>query len=159
MTQMTIGYSDSEDRLWLLLSDDETQFWLSRRFCAGLIRYLEQLLTASCPTSALSSQLDAKTRVAIEHQTAQDILADQRSGAAGKAAAPESAPTLGQRRSELITSVNLTARADKVEVELNTPGHSRLLHLTRAEAHLFLSALWQRGKGANWNLSGPEWIE
>lgn len=149
MTQLTIGYSDSEDRLWLLLSDESFQFWLSRRFCDVLLRHLEQSLTESCPGGQLHGSLDAQTRVALEHQAAQE----------SEMVAPvvEQTVVATARQSALLTSVVLTVDSAKVLLELVTPGYARCLHFSRAEAHQLLALIWQHCRQAEWGLTEPGW--
>lgn len=150
MTQMLIGYSDSEDRLWLLLSDDGHQFWLTRRFCANLMLKLEQALTESCPQSGTGKDLAPSVRAALEHQAAHET--------------PDGTPLpptrpredLPQERTSLLLSqILMTIDAQYARLELITPQFERLVVLNRAEAHQLLSALWQRCEGAGWGLRAP----
>lgn len=149
MTQLTIGFSDSEDRLWLLLTDDTHQFWLSRRFCANLLRHLEKALTDSCPGGEMQGSLDAQTRVSLEHQAAHE--------SEHEATPVQPKNDAVARQSSLLTSILLTVDSGKVDMELIAPGHSRSLTLNRAQAHQFLAALWQHSQNAKWDLPNPGW--
>lgn len=151
MTQMLIGYSDSEDRLWLLLSDDGHQFWLSRRFCANLLIQLEKALTESCPQSGTGRDLGAETRVALEHQAAHEAP----DGGAHAPAAPAREALPQQRISVLLTQILMTVDGKQARLELITPQFERTVILNRAEAHQLLSGLWQRAEGARWGLQMP----
>lgn len=157
MTQMTIGYSDTEDRLWFLLSDDEQQFWLSRRFSANLLKHMEQALTDSCPGAGLHVSMDARTRVALEHQAAVEQEPDSAVATqnALASAAASSAIQQGQRHAVLLSSILLTADAHHLQFEMITAHHSRTLRLSRAEAHQLLAAIWQFCQMAKWGLQVP----
>ncbi len=164
MTELTMGYSDSEDRLWLVLSDNDSQFWLSRRFCANLLTGLASELSISCAGLVYGPQTDPDLRVALEHETAHEHAAQLRQDALEQPpesqtaqANADSAPRT--RVARLLTSIKITTTSSHVQMDLITSQVSRSLHLNRAEAHQVLSSLWLHSQAAGWGLTVPSWVQ
>lgn len=158
MTQLTFGYSDSEDRIWLLFSDNGTQLWLTRRLTSILISHLANRMVITCPGGQMESSLKAETRVALEYEAAHERNFD----ADGLEAVPEPPPppvTVGQGAVHHLTSVSITVHSERVKLEFMAPGFVRGLELTRAETHKLLGALARRSAASDWNLPNlPEWL-
>lgn len=158
MTQLTFGYSDSEDRIWMRFSDDEGQLWLTRRLANACLRHLVELMTKSVPGAAPESgpSLDANKRVELEHEMAQEILNEQAAANGGPPAPPVMQAVAASHR---LSSIKLTVDASKVSIEYVAPNYSRKTHMTRAEAHALLKALANRCQNAGWNLDSiPAWV-
>lgn len=76
VANITFGYSDSEDRIWvriLLTNDSEAKFWLTRRLCESLINALAKLLEEHSPLKNVFSKNELTT---LLHQEYQDINAN-----------------------------------------------------------------------------------
>ena len=158
MTQLTLGYSDSEDRLWLVFPDDGTQLWLTRRMTQILLQHLAQQMTASCPSADPLISLKPEVRVALEFEAAHESEHDPVPPAAGKSTAGHG-NAVNPGAIHVISSITLKMNASQVRLEANAPGYSRVLGMTRAEAHRMLGALARRSKAAGWNLADlPAWL-
>jgi hypothetical protein len=152
--QLTIGYSDSEDRLWLLFADDGTQLWLTRRLTCVLLKRMAERMTVSCPSAGDDYSLKPEIRVALEYEAAHELPADPDL----QDAAPEQA-TITHRSVHQLTSISLKVAANRVQMEAIGPGFRRPLLLSRAEAHRLLGALVRRSIAADWNLPPlPDWL-
>ena len=157
MTQITLGYSDSEDRLWMIFASDATQLWLTRRMTEVLLLRMAERMTISCPGAAMDVSLQAEVRVALEHEAAHEVEDPPKSvqESAGDAAAGNLAPGHIYR----INSFNLTVSSNQVLLEALAPGFNRKLTMSRAEAHRFLAALARRTRAAEWNIPNlPHWL-
>ncbi len=152
MTELTMGYSDSEDRLWLVFSDDDNQFWLSRRFCANLLVGLAKELSATCAGLNYGGHSDPDVRIALEHETAHEHAAQLRQDASAKNSPAPASPPQTTRIGRLLTSIKITTSATHVQMDLIAANAARSLHLNRAEAHQVLSSLWLHSEGAHWGL-------
>lgn len=158
MTQLTLGYSDSEDRLWLVFPDDGTQLWLTRRMTQVLLQHLAQQMTASCPGAAPTVSLKPEVRVALEFEAAHEAEHDPVPQQTGKSSSSNGG-TGGAGTIHVISSITLKMNASQVRLEANAPGYSRVLGMTRAEAHRMLGALARRSKAAGWNIADlPPWL-
>lgn len=157
MTQITLGYSDSEDRLWLIFASDATQLWLTRRMTEVLILRMAERMTISCPGAAMDASLQAEVRVALEHEAAHEI--DDTPGPVKEHAAHSPSPPAAPGSIYRINSFNLTVSTNQILLEALAPGFNRRLTMNRAEAHRFLAALARRAKAADWNLPNlPPWL-
>lgn len=159
MTQITLGYSDSEDRLWLIFASDATQLWLTRRMTEVLLLRMAERMTISCPGAAMDVSLQADVRVALEHEAAHEVD-DPPKSVTESASASDAAPggvTAGHIYR--INSFNLTVSPHQIQLEALAPGFNRKLTMTRAEAHRFLAALARRTRAAEWNIPNlPHWL-
>ncbi len=161
MTQLTLGYSDSEDRLWLVFPDDGTQLWLTRRMTQVLLQHLAQQMTASCPGADPVISLKPEVRVALEFEAAHEAEHDPVPSATGKGAAGNgnAGSAVSPATVHVISSITLKMNASQVRLEANAPGYTRVMGMTRAEAHRMLGALARRSKAAGWNLTDlPAWL-
>ena len=161
MTQLTIGYSDSEDRLWLLLSEDDYQFWMTRRLCGNFLITLARELAASCPGIEYGAQQDPELRIALEHETAHEHAQELRNAApsATKPSTVEATPTIKPRQSHLLSSINMTLDSQILRLELITNQGGRAMQLNRGESHQLLSTLWLHSQAAGWHLQVPKWVK
>ncbi len=158
MTQLTFGYSDSEDRIWLRYSDDEGLLWMTRRLANGFLRHLVELMTVSCPGAGENAgpSLDAGKRLELEHETANEILDEQAAASGGPPTPPVMQAVAASHR---LTSIKLSVDANRVSIEFVAPNYQRPTQMSRAEAHALLKALAHRCQTAGWNLTTiPAWI-
>lgn len=151
MTQLTFGYSDSEDRLWLLFTDEGTQLWLTRRLMGALLTHMVKHITDSVPGAlGVGSSLASNQRVALEHETAGEVW--QAPGQAATASTPVNA-------TYQLNTVNVHIDERQVKMEFVAPGYQRSLTLNRADAHQLLRAMAGRCLAADWNLPNlPLWL-
>ena len=156
MTQLTFGYSDSEDRMWLRMSSCSSQIWLTRRLCAAVITHLIEAMRASCASGlAPCNSLAPDQRLALEHETANEFTAEP-----GTHDDATSKPLPAADSSHLLSAVNLSVDARQVRLAFIAPGLNQKLSLSRAESHHLLSALAGRCAAAHWNLPGlPHWLQ
>ena len=157
MTQITLGYSDSEDRLWLLFASDATQLWLTRRMTEVLLLRMAERMTISCPGAAMDVSLQANVRVALEHEAAHEV--DEPPKSVNESASGAAPGGVAAGHIYRINSFNLTVSPHQVQLEALAPGFNRKLTMTRAEAHRFLAALARRTRAAEWNIPNlPHWL-
>lgn len=154
MTQLTLGYSDSEDRLWLMFTDDGSQLWLTRRMTQVLLQHLAQRMTISCPGAAPDVSLKPEIRVALEFEAAHEADHDPVQQPGAKPAHPP------QGSIHVVSSINLKMNQSQILLEANAPGYRRTLTMSRAETHRMLGALARRSQAADWNIPNlPSWLK
>lgn len=165
MTQLTFGYSDSEDRIWLLFSDNGTQLWLTRRLTNMLLVHLADRMEKTCPGGEMQGSLRASTRVALEHEAAHEPPPDAPEEGDGVAATgqqqgpkePHAPPVPGNIHR--LSSISMSLRGNLVRFDFIAPGFSRAMDLTRGETHKLLGALTRRAAASEWNLLNlPLWL-
>jgi hypothetical protein len=155
MTQLTLGYSDSEDRLWLIFTDDGSQLWLTRRMTHVLLLRLAERMTASCPGATNETSLKPEIRVALEFEAAHETDDDPEPVPPKASTTPAAINTI-----HLINSITLKVSNQQIHLEARARGYSRSLLMTRAEAHRLLGALARRCVASEWHLTGlPDWLE
>lgn len=157
MPQITFGYSDSEDRVWLS-SSDGARYWLTRRLLAGLLRPVAELLEQTVPGGEIPNALPAAERIALEHEAA---LAEGPEGqpamernketrAAG--AAPGKPPVL-------VTAVTCQTDPRRCALIITAGGEPARIDMNRMDFHRLLAALHRITVTAGWGLAGlPDWL-
>jgi hypothetical protein len=155
MTQLTLGYSDSEDRLWLVFTDDGSQLWLTRRMAHVLLLRLAERMTVSCPGATSETSLKPEIRVALEFEAAHETEQDP------EPVPQETTPAhTAVATTHLITSITLKVSNHQIHLEAQARGYCRSLLMTRAETHRLLGALARRCAASEWHLTGlPKWLE
>jgi hypothetical protein len=160
MSQITFGYSDSEDRIWLSVSTGR-RFWLTRRMVLGFLPKAAELLEKTVPGGDIPNALAASERVALEYiealedgldgAPAMEINKETRSSAIGSS--PPPAPPL------LLTSLSASAKGERCSLILQPDSKDGTVHLKRLEFHRLMSALIRTARGAGWDLRGlPGWM-
>lgn len=164
--KISIGYSDSQDRMWLRAGSEGPLWWLTRRLCIRLIAQWAELLErtvplAADPGDAASPGGDAEHRrrgALREHRGALDTPAgapgqrEDEVEAKGEAA---SAPAPGF----LVYSVELTANSRILRLSLLSGAEKQAIEMPRADAHRLLAALVGRCKSNGWaEASMPPWF-
>jgi hypothetical protein len=160
---ITVGYSDSEDRLWLRLSnaDEALQAWLHRRFVQYLLPQVWDLLGRTChnpltefsgitATSSINNQalwLRAEREAALDYKTAEPKHSKENQD--------DHSAELPLESVGLIATINLSANAQRVEWSFSTARRNIGLNTSRAEAHQFLQMLFTRQHDAKWELAAP----
>lgn len=157
MTQITFGYSDSEDRIWLV-SSDGARYWLTRRLLAGLLPPVTELLEKTVPGGSIPNALPANQRIRLEHQEA---MVDDPDGQPAlernketrqDGAAPTAPPVL-------VTSMTIHADESHCGLIISAGAHTARLDLNRLDFHRLLQALYQITVTASWDIGGlPDWL-
>jgi hypothetical protein len=160
MTQLTFGYSDSEDRIWLSVSTGQ-RFWLTRRMLLGFLPKIAELLQKTVPGGDIPHALPAAERVALEHAEA---LEDNLDGQPAMTLNKETRTTsLGSGKvpppPQLLTSLSASAKGDHCTLILRADDPEGGMKLKRIEFHRILAALVRTARNAGWDLRGiPNWL-
>lgn len=156
MASLTVGYSDSEDRVWVRLVEASTEqrAWLTRRQVASLITLLSNHLEISLVEVGPLLQMNRSGRLAMEQQEAVSLMA----GATG----PD--PVHGSSEYSVIEaglcSISEVQVVDmRWYVRLYTPNDKPLVfNGSRIQAHQLLKSLLNRQREAGWALAEPAWL-
>jgi hypothetical protein len=161
---ITVGYSDSEDRLWLRLSntDEALQTWLHRRFVQYLLPQVWELLSRTCHNPLAEFSGIHASSFNTNNQTLW-LLAEREAALDYKATAPKNnkensthnTPELSLEPAGLIATINLSANTQRVEWSFATTRRNIGLNTSRAEAHQLLQMLFTRQHDAGWGLTAP----
>ena len=157
MSQITFGYSDSEDRIWLSHSDG-TRFWLTRRLFSGLLRPMCDILEKTVPGGDIPHALPAGQRIALEHEEA---LSDSPEGqpALEKNKETRGAGTAPAQPPILVTSITFQADDRHCALTITAAREPTRIELNRVDCHRLLAAMHQTGVAAGWGLTGlPDWL-
>ncbi|NBP26502.1 MAG: hypothetical protein EBU74_02455 [Betaproteobacteria bacterium] len=142
-SSLTVGYSDSEDRLWLRLVRDggEAKFWMTQRLAIALLDQSYGLMIGSGD----AADLDREHHVAVEEFVRQQ----------GDQAPPRDRESQIEVRSGLITSINVSAAKEGVAWTFVSTQGSAIFQGSRTEAHRLLEVFWRRIQAAGWRQSPP----
>lgn len=160
MPEITFGYSDSEDRIWISVSACG-RFWLTRRMALGFLPKAAELLEKTVAGGDIPNALPAGQRVALEFEEA--LL----EGLDGKPAMAVNKETrtepLGAERPppppSLLTSLSISAGGDTCTLVLAPDIPEASIAMKRVEFHRLLGALLRSARNAGWDLRGlPEWM-
>jgi hypothetical protein len=145
MTRLSIGYSDSEDRIWIALSEDDRQWWLTRRALLRWVSELARMLGRSDGTQSDAVwTVPPERRVALEHE----IATREREPDAPAASDDQvSEAPRTPRRPVLASSITMTLGKQGIATTLHGPGITRL-GLSRIETHRLLGALVRQARTA-----------
>lgn len=159
MTEITFGYSDSEDRIWLSVSNG-MRFWLTRRLASGLLPKAAELLEKTVPGGSIPNALPAEQRVALEHAEAleEDLDGKPAMELNKETRAPgEARPAAAPR---LLTTVSVSAKGDQCTLILLPNDEHGRIALRRIEFHRLLAAIVRTTHNARWDLAGlPAWLD
>lgn len=156
MNQFTLGYSDSEDRIWLA-SSDGARYWLTRRLVAGLMPPSCDLMAKTVPGGEIPHALPAGQRVALEHREA---LADS----------PEGKPALEKNKETrqpgsttkapiLATEVSIHADGRRCTLTVTASRETSRIEMNRMDFHRLLAALQRIAARSGWRLGDlPDWL-
>lgn len=138
-TSITLGYSDSEDRLWcrLILKDkNETRFWLTRGLCFNFCKNIWQFLNTHSPTATAAFQSFTKEQAT--------------SSAVDKSPPP---PEKVQVNSGLCTNININYQNDVYTIKFLTNSQSQYILQLNSEATCrLMNAFTISSFNANWHL-------
>jgi len=176
---LTIGFSDSEDRLWLRLGTDHegaVQLWLTRRVLAQMLPQVWELLekTLEFPDRLLIrdegsegpalGQTSGRDRDSTRHKLRQrqlwieHELAMESSPPLDDEAARERHPSAMQASPQLeglLSRVHVSADDRSVRFQFDGPSRSLQFSGARADAHRVLHMIWQVQTNAEWGLKAP----
>ncbi|SFV26767.1 hypothetical protein SAMN05216456_0105 [Devosia crocina] len=144
-TQLTLGYSQAEDRLVLWLGEGTEALHLTRRLTGLLINGLAGVLARS---SATAAQAPADLR--------NDVVGMERQGAIAAAAVSPAAPTAlpPPGPAHLIEAVDIATLPTTFRLAFRTPAALTVgvLVLSRAEMHQVVDLLRRQSELAQWAL-------
>lgn len=157
MTELTFGYSDSEDRLWLKTGEG-TSYWLTRRLLARFLAPTAELLEKTVPGGEVPNALPPTQRIALEHAEA---MADTPEGRPAMVRNKETrSPQSGTATPpQLVSSLSITADGGRCRLAIVAGGRENQLNLSRLDFHRFLGAMALATRKAHWDLPGiPDWL-
>jgi hypothetical protein len=160
MPDITFGYSDSEDRIWISLGS-RGRYWLTRRMALGFLPKAAELLEMTVAGGDIPNALPASQRVALEFEAAlQDGLDGKPAMAVNKETRTE---PLGADRPppppSLLTTLSVSARGEAITLVLEPDRPEASITMQRVEFHRLLGALLRSARNAGWDLRGlPEWM-
>lgn len=155
MTQLTFGYSQTEDRIWFSVSEGD-KFWLTRRLIIGFIAPICALLEKTVPGGDFPNALAAEQRVALEHEAALQESPD------GAPALEENVETRGSgpvRAPRLVNTMTVQISDTQCTLILIANGEESQFRLSRLEFQRLLAALHRVMVSADWQAPGlPVWL-
>jgi hypothetical protein len=159
MSNITLGYSDSEDRVWLLLREDGLQMWLTRRLAAALLGRLVQLMEEQCPGgSAVVNSLPAATRLALEHEAALEMAQEEAERKTESETALAETP-VANVVSQVVQSVDISVSSERVLLTWHAPGIAVPMNVNRVDGHKLMRAIAHRTRFAGWDFTHlPAWL-
>lgn len=142
-SSLTVGYSDSEDRLWLRLvrNGGEAKFWMTRRLAVALLDQSYGLMIGSGD----AAELDREHCEAVEEFVRQQ----------GDQAPPRDRESQIEVRSGLVTSINVSVAKGGVAWTFLSAQGNAVFQGSRTEAHRLLEVVWRRIQAAGWRQSPP----
>ena len=182
---LTVGFSDSEDRLWLRLGTDHegaVQLWLTRRVLAQMLPQIWELLGRTLelqdpfvardgrPGTASQAKIgaaDSGGEFDADHRRQQlrrrqlwieHELAMESSPPLDDEAARDQHPAAMQaspRLEGLLSRVHVSADERNVRFQFDGPSRSLQFSGARADAHRVLHMIWHVQTNAAWGLQAP----
>lgn len=156
MASLTVGYSDSEDRIWVRWVSDqlEQRVWLTRRVVANLVVDMSIELERSLVTAGPFLPITKEERLAFEQDEAGNALA-------ASAVLPVE-PILKRSVTEggLCTIFEVIVQSGQWVIRFYAVSSSPMVFIgNRIQAHQLLKSLLNRQREAAWNLRVPAWLE
>ncbi len=157
MTQTTFGYDQEEDRLWLCFHPEQPRIWITRRFAAGLIGPMAELIERTTTLNQLSG-LAPSEQIRMEHRLAVTESPQ------GDTHYPFRINTEGREAHRahgfvLCKVLKLHVQADSSQITMKTDQGDVNFGLSRYDTHLWLRAFRMALDNANWNLPAlPAWL-
>ena len=141
----TVGYSDSEDRVWIRLSSAEgdVRMWITRRFMALILQKSYGLLSGGLPPD----------QAAAQHE---QCVADLRANGSG-VPSREFDPGLQNKNLGLVATVHLNCQAGVMSWVFESAADSVGFRCDIVSAHQVLEALFMRQQQSGWAIAAP-WI-
>jgi len=162
--RISMGYSDSEDRMWIRTEASNVLWWMTRRLALRLIGQWAQLLERSVEVETVGDGPDdeaqalaaARRRQALRDEHARAVAAVREQ----QKVAPVERPAPGVALDNcVLASVDLSVNARGARLVLKAPGRSETLTMSRSEAHRLLDALFGRCNRLGWyGAKLPAWL-
>lgn len=142
-SSITIGYSDSEDRLWIRLvrPQGEAKLWMTRRLALAVIEKSYELLVADIP----------EAKAVQQHQQAVAEFMKQK----GDPAPPRNPESVMDFEGGLVSSVDITAGKTNFQWAFVSPRGKALFRSDVDKAHRLLEAFWARMRSSGWVDQAP----
>jgi hypothetical protein len=143
-TSVTMGYSDSEDRLWLRLVDGahEAKFWLSRRIALPMLERSYELLT----------QAQDRGEARQSHQSAVKEFLERK----GDRPPPPNREVASGPAMGLVASIDITVSEQGARWVFSSPvSGTAAFQADRTQAHQLLEVLWSKVREARWSEQAP----
>ena len=161
--RLSIGYSDSEDRIWIRVEKSTALWWMTRRLALRLIEQWATLMERSYPDADAAAAADAEAQRARAAERARALRREHGSAVAvarGTKVEPVGRPAPGVELATcVLASIDLSVRADLVTLVLKAPGRTEPLKMSRQEAHRMLDALLARCRRSGWyDATLPHWL-
>ena len=140
---ITIGYSDSEDRLWVRLSAEgaEAMLWMTRRLVAGLLRSGFDMLGGGKASGELAHRHREVIAAASEQPRTE--------------APPRAANSTPVQQLGLLQSVDISVDPTRMTLAFRGNGQPAGFACDHLQAHRLLQAFCDRQADAGWGLDAP----
>jgi hypothetical protein len=170
---LTVGFSDSEDRLWMRLGTDERnarQLWLTRRMLQQVFAQVWVLLAKTLPGDALRFQGIAEPGSGRVGYAPEELRKRNLQLMIERELSLEDSPPMDEDSAKdmypgamqaspvndgLLRTLNITADEKAVRFLLHGPATAIEFHGARADAHRVLQMLWKMQESADWGLEPP----
>jgi len=159
--RLTIGYSDSEDRIWLRAEDSPAMWWITRRLALNLVAQWAALLEKSAVSAPSDGEAEADEarRAAAAQRVRQERSRAIASTPKEPADQGDKPPPGAVAESFLLSGVNLRASPKAVQIELVASSRKDTIGMSRDEAHRLLDALVARAQRSAWfEVRLPDWV-
>lgn len=158
MRDITLGYSDSEDRIWLASSDGH-RFWLTRRLLLRLLGALAELLERTVPGGDIPNALPAEQRIRLEHAESLANTPEGKPALQLNKANPATPPGVTPAPPRLATRITCQADGPRCTLIVEATGVATRFELNRIDFHRLLAAMTSVAHQAHWGLPGlPAWL-
>lgn len=139
----TVGYSDSEDRVWIRLSSPEgdVRMWITRRFMTLILQKSYGLLAGQLLPEQAAAQHD-------------QCVSDLRANGSG-VPSPEFDPGLQNKNMGLVATVHLNSQGGVMSWVFENSADSVGFRCDVASAHQVLEALHMRQLQSGWGIAAP----
>lgn len=139
----TVGYSDSEDRLWIRLTSQEgdVRLWVTRRFVALILEKSFRLLVGERPLA----------EVVLEHEQLAGTLRHTGTGVS----APEFDPSAENKNLGLVGTIHLNCRNGQMAWVFESALDSVGFQCDLNSAHQVLEVIYLHQAHSGWGLAAP----
>ncbi len=158
MLNVSFGYSDSDDRMWIRIGDGPMLWWVTRRLAMRIIEQWAALVERTAPAAEGSDELPAeetarRTRWAqSEHRAA---LVSAGPSVVGTIEEPPPRPG----KSALMFGAEIAVDGDLMRIVFRSGRHRQTFETPRRDAHRLLAAFIGRCRRNGWlDAPLPEWL-
>lgn len=147
----TFGYHHQQDRIWMLVHEQDGTIWLTRRMVLHILGPLLKAFEAATPGSQGGAA--APTRAAIEHDLALHEVAPGQKPAQIQSGRVQ--PDLQSAQLGLCLRIVTQSSAKSVTMSFESEAGPLMIQLDRKGMHLWLQGLVMVLGQAGWNLPEP----